>query len=405
MGRKEEDKTKSPFDSNSEDETIALSKDELDNILSEAEIVQDTSTGTEPTGSPAEQKEEYPEEDQVPNVETSEESDISEEEEFDISKEIDELSPEDVQDIELGEEEVENYEQELNEKLGEYAPEEQTTEGAGPEYEEYEEKDEIDLGEETTEEELDRELQDLNLENMPLEAEEEEDMDLDSYLKSVKSDIDLDSLELEEETEENLMEPASGEGSTESPSEKEETSGGEEEEFSLEGEPSLEEEIKEEEPEAEARPSSEDKTEIEAEQAFKEAGIEEPEQETPGTEAEQAPSGENEYAEQEYDISEQPFEGEKSLTEEEENLLDQDLEWEKEPEEPSGEEVVSVTGEELSRLEQESAVDRELLNDITTVLQYMDGLLGDLPQEKIKEFSNSEYFPLYKRVFEKLGLR
>jgi hypothetical protein len=31
-------------------------------------------------------------------------------------------------------------------------------------------------------------------------------------------------------------------------------------------------------------------------------------------------------------------------------------------------------------------------------------LLGDLPDEKIKEFAQSEYFPLYKEVFEKLNL-
>jgi hypothetical protein len=34
----------------------------------------------------------------------------------------------------------------------------------------------------------------------------------------------------------------------------------------------------------------------------------------------------------------------------------------------------------------------------------MDTLLGDLPDEKIKEFAQSEYFPLYKEIFEKLNL-
>jgi len=30
--------------------------------------------------------------------------------------------------------------------------------------------------------------------------------------------------------------------------------------------------------------------------------------------------------------------------------------------------------------------------------------LGDLPEEKIKEFAQSEYFSIYKEVFEKLNL-
>ena len=38
------------------------------------------------------------------------------------------------------------------------------------------------------------------------------------------------------------------------------------------------------------------------------------------------------------------------------------------------------------------------------ILKYMDNLLGDLPEEKIREFSKSKYFSLYKEVFEKLNL-
>ncbi len=50
------------------------------------------------------------------------------------------------------------------------------------------------------------------------------------------------------------------------------------------------------------------------------------------------------------------------------------------------------------------SIDAALLNDITTILKFMDNLLGDLPDEKIKEFAKSEYFPLYKEVFDKLKL-
>ena len=52
----------------------------------------------------------------------------------------------------------------------------------------------------------------------------------------------------------------------------------------------------------------------------------------------------------------------------------------------------------------ETAIDNTLFNDITIILKYMDNLLGDLPEEKIKEFSQSKYFSLYKEVFEKMNI-
>jgi hypothetical protein len=35
----------------------------------------------------------------------------------------------------------------------------------------------------------------------------------------------------------------------------------------------------------------------------------------------------------------------------------------------------------------------------------MDTLLGELPDEKIEEFSKSRYFTLFKEVFRKLGIK
>ncbi len=46
----------------------------------------------------------------------------------------------------------------------------------------------------------------------------------------------------------------------------------------------------------------------------------------------------------------------------------------------------------------------ELLEDLRKLLLYLDRLLESLPEEKIGEFANSEYFNLYRHVFEKLGL-
>ena len=42
--------------------------------------------------------------------------------------------------------------------------------------------------------------------------------------------------------------------------------------------------------------------------------------------------------------------------------------------------------------------------EIKSVLSYLDKLLDSLPEEKIEEFANSEYFDTYKKLFEELGL-
>lgn len=47
---------------------------------------------------------------------------------------------------------------------------------------------------------------------------------------------------------------------------------------------------------------------------------------------------------------------------------------------------------------------RRLLDDVRKLLLYLDRLLESLPEEKIEEFANSEFFNLYRQVFEKLGL-
>jgi hypothetical protein len=46
----------------------------------------------------------------------------------------------------------------------------------------------------------------------------------------------------------------------------------------------------------------------------------------------------------------------------------------------------------------------KIREELKTVLTYMDQLLESLPEEKIKEFAQSEYFDTYKKLFEDLGL-
>jgi len=50
------------------------------------------------------------------------------------------------------------------------------------------------------------------------------------------------------------------------------------------------------------------------------------------------------------------------------------------------------------------AIPENLKNELKSVLAYMDQLLEALPEDKIKEFANSDYFNTYKKLFEELGL-
>jgi hypothetical protein len=418
MSVNEEEKNDSTFDSEDGDETIALSNDELNDILSEAEIVQETSSKKETTGVSKAQELTDREAD---NPEISEE-------EFDISGEIDELTPEDLENIELEESEIETFSKELEEEIGEEI-----------EIPEVPPEEEI-----VSEEELSEELGGIDTEEISIEAETDEEVDLDGYLDKETEGIDLDSIDLGEEIqEEELTEPPvlgeegeeisveAGEAFKEAGIEgvAEETVTLEEadlegiddislEDISLgeEGIPSEGEEagevtleeiedgviVMDDSGEAEASVSKTEEEEI-------------TEAEAPLSEAEEfslPPEGLGEEVEE-------TFSGEIQLEEDEEKILSEDFDLTAGTEgEVESEEVVTVSGEELAELgegeiEVEKAVpagdgaspiDAALLNDVTTILKFMDNLLGDLPDDKIKEFAKSEYFPLYKEVFDKLKL-
>jgi pilus assembly protein FimV len=51
-----------------------------------------------------------------------------------------------------------------------------------------------------------------------------------------------------------------------------------------------------------------------------------------------------------------------------------------------------------------TSIPDNLKDEIRTVLKYMDNLLEALPEEKINEFASSDYFVMYKKLFEDLGL-
>jgi hypothetical protein len=54
--------------------------------------------------------------------------------------------------------------------------------------------------------------------------------------------------------------------------------------------------------------------------------------------------------------------------------------------------------------ENENSIPSNLKQELKTVLSYMDQLLESLPEDKIEEFAKSEYFDTYKKLFEELGL-
>lgn len=368
MGDRDDEKKPSPFDEQSgeEDETIALSKDELDNILSEAEIVDE--------------KQEDASEDRG-------------EDELDISDSIDELTAEDLENIELEEDDIESYTAELESEIGEGSEESET--GS-------DDLDDIDVGmEEAESEDIDLgDLADLEYEE-PETASEEVDLG------------DLGDLELEEPG------PDSGE-----------TAKGEEEKL----------EAGDLEAESVVDIESLDEADLDLDSLIggeEESGLQEPP--VLGDETEELDLGDLEYEESETgpeevdlgaldDLSfeeegqapildEQNMAAEVELTDDEEDILSSDFDLEAAGEEEN-EEVVTLTGEELDVMDEgagegvsagditadEVSIDSSLYNDITVVLRYMDSLLGELPEEKIKEFSRSRYFPLYKEVFEKLNM-
>ncbi len=76
---------------------------------------------------------------------------------------------------------------------------------------------------------------------------------------------------------------------------------------------------------------------------------------------------------------------------------------------PTAKEEVSSPAESISEETTESnAEDRtlpdDIKSDIKSVLLYMDQLLENLPEDKIMEFAKSEQFVTYKKLFSELGL-
>ncbi len=66
-------------------------------------------------------------------------------------------------------------------------------------------------------------------------------------------------------------------------------------------------------------------------------------------------------------------------------------------------EEVPEAREEI-KSEDSNSLPSDLREDVKSVLQYMDQLLENLPEDKIMEFAKSEQFTTYKKLFKELGL-
>jgi len=71
---------------------------------------------------------------------------------------------------------------------------------------------------------------------------------------------------------------------------------------------------------------------------------------------------------------------------------------------PSKEASATTTMAQMAKTSETSSDTQQLLDDIRKLLLYLDRLLESLPEEKIEEFANSEFFSLYRQIFERLGL-
>lgn len=64
----------------------------------------------------------------------------------------------------------------------------------------------------------------------------------------------------------------------------------------------------------------------------------------------------------------------------------------------------TASADETSFETEEKQLPDDLKNDVKSVLLYMDQLLENLPEDKIMEFAKSEQFSTYKKLFSELGL-
>ena len=137
---------------------------------------------------------------------------------------------------------------------------------------------------------------------------------------------------------------------------------------------------------------------------------ENPAEAEPAVEAERKPAAEKEETNQ-YSPVNQVFnskqwqsEGETDLSFEEEDAGELSESAEDKKTETVFGKNIETDGVLSQRTEQAANIPQNMRDEIKSVLAYMDQLLENLPEEKIVEFAQSEHFPVYKKLFNELGL-
>jgi hypothetical protein len=105
----------------------------------------------------------------------------------------------------------------------------------------------------------------------------------------------------------------------------------------------------------------------------------------------------------EADDSQVPFEDD---PEEAAALSEGDIDTLEKNQEIEEETAAGEGGEDENFLSEDEELDipSNIKQELRTVLSYMDQLLESLPEDKIEEFAKSEYFDTYKKLFKELGL-
>lgn len=408
------------FDGNDNDETIALSGDELSNIMNTADITESTEetpeqdsgeipeeiseTSVPETAEISEPAEEISDE---PQVETEKPADFVKNEEISIPEEtsgnIETIEPtEELSEPETIPEETENSEQPAaeTEKPAENAENfnDESPFGTIDETNSLEEEPDSGLSMNSDEEKLEEpNLDEINMKNMEEEISipkvddlaDDVDTPLDDILvESSNSDLinsvdekEVPAPEMPETTEETeSVEPA------EEIAEPEEIPSAETE-ISEESENSTEENLSEEENKIYEDFIAEDPKVSESISAENIDYLNEDKSDSDDVEkteeieeAEAIPEAEPEIAPE----SEEP-----------------ELAETIEPEETDSTEEIPSTTEADTNNKQ---LPDDLKNDVKSVLLYMDQLLENLPEDKIMEFAKSEQFTTYKKLFSELGL-
>ena len=402
-----------------EDETIALTGDELDNILNTAEITEEVteagapaeaetdiaveSAAEEPSGDILGYETPAPEPVEAPLPQTEEVLDIPEAEVTDETLVLgdEDLLPTDgstasaeelPSDLVLEEVPLEDgAESAVAETLPEIdlegVPEIETEPAASPAAEEEESEtidlETLDLGEEprvidAVPEQVE-EVTDLEVEEAaPLEADEVTELGTEEVAELGTEEVtELGTEEVLDLGTEEIPELASGEVTETEEAPLEAAADSELPEVDLEALAAEAEDLEDEVPEA---PLVEDLEIGELEAVADES-------------AAAAPQKEIEIS-FEADLAEEP---EAAAAAEPEEILEME-------EIPEAEEAAPAAGASAPAAASASGIPDNLKDEIRTVLKYMDHLLEALPDEKIQEFASSDYFVMYKKLFEDLGL-